>query len=477
MKIIMLLIMLFAFVPMLGAGVHEYSPPKNMLLLFKHTTIRSQFHFLWTLIKTRIFPRIPIPFGMEVDANTAELAKLVEAQSKAWEQIKTKLDELDAAIKAKASTAELKSQIEASLKDFGKLADDARKVTQESTQKRFDEIEMKIKGGSFGTHQPEKSPGSIIAESDFIKNYKGGDSQRIVVKSFGRKDLTEGFGSAGQAVIPMYLPGIVIPKPNQQLRIRDLLTVTPISTPVLEYVRTKFFGAESGSSGSLDGNASVVLEGKKKPKSDMRFELAQAIASVIATWLPASRQILADVPVLRSFIDSQLIYAVLLEEEKQILYGSGNAPDLDGITLNATPFNPTSGDTMIDSLRRMIAQVLKARFPATGFVVNPQDWTEVELTKDGMKRYIIGDPQAVLGSRIWGLPVVQSESMVQGEALCGAFGMGAVLYDREEANVRISEHHAEMFIENMVAILAEERIMLPIFRPAAFSYGPLLASS
>ena len=477
MKIIMLLILALAFVPMLGAGLHEYQPPKTMLLFFRHTTIRSQFHFLWSLIKTRFLRRIPVPFGMTVETDTEEIKKLVEAQSKAFEGIKTNLTDLEAAIKAKASTAELGAQLEQRLKDFGKLADDARTAEKAAMTKRMDELEIKLKGGQFGGAQRQETPGELFAKADAIKNYQGGDSPRVVVKTFGRKDLTEAYGSGGQAVIPLILPGIVQPRPNQLLRIRDLLTVTPISTPVLMYVRQLFFGSDSGSSGQTDGNAQTVVEATKKPKSDMRFEMAQAVASTIATWLPASRQIISDVPVLTGFINQQLIYSVLLEEEKQILYGSGMAPDLDGITLNAGVFTPNSGETIIDSLRRMIAQVLKARFPATGFVLNPQDWTEVELTKDTMKRYIIGDPNAVLGSRIWGLPVVQSESMQLGEALCGAFGMGATLYDREEANIRISEHHAEMFIENMVAILAEERILLPIFRPLAFAYGCLLASS
>jgi HK97 family phage major capsid protein len=414
---------------------------------------------------------------MKVEDDT-EIKELVEKQSKAFKGIEEKLDELDKEVKkAGPGVAALKAEIETRLKDFGKLADDGREAMKKEMQKRIDELEVKFNaaGLASGVGEKPESAGQLVIENDEIKALTGKSIQSvrpmsISVKSF-RKEVLGTPGSAGDLVIPFRVPGIIQPVPNQQLRLRDILTVTPISTPVLQYVRSLMFGSESGSSGQLNGNANVVAEGDPKPRADMRFKEEQAVASTIATWLPASKQILADAPVLRGFIDTQLLYSLLLEEELQVLYGSGIAPNLEGITLLAQVYNPQPGDTGIDGLRRMIAQVLAARFPATGFVANPLDWVEVELEKDKVGRYIIGDPNTMLGSRIWGLPVVQSESIIQGNALCGAFGMGATLYDREEANVQIAEQHEDFFTRNMIAIRAEERIMLPIFRPAAFVYG------
>ena len=480
MKYILLLIMLLAFVPMAGAAFHEYQLPKTMKLFWIHTTLTSKFHFVWSLIKTWV-RRVPVPFAFEVIDET-EIKTLLEKQKKAWSDISVKLTEIEEAQKKGITTADLKREIEDRLKDFGKLADEAREAQKKEFAKRVDELEIKIKAGQLMGVGPVETAGSIIAKHESIvalqgKNVPTGVRLSFPLKSFGRKDVLGTTGSAGDLVVPFRVPGIIQPVPNQQLRIRDLLGVTPISTPLLQYVRSTFFGSDSVSSGQLTGNAGVVSEGSEKPKADLKFEEAQAVASTIATWLPASKQILADAPLLRNFIDTQLLYSVLLEEELQILYGSGVAPNLEGITLLAGVFTPVAGETRIDGLRRMIGQVMQARFPATGFVVNGMDWMEVELEKDGNLRYLIGDPNAVLGSRIWGLPVVQSESMLQGNALCGAYGLGATLYDREEANVAVSESHDKFFIQNMVAIRAEERIMLPIFRPLAFVYGGLQASS
>ena len=64
--------------------------------------------------------------------------------------------------------------------------------------------------------------------------------------------------------------------------------------------------------------------------------------------------------------------------------------------------------------------------------------------------------------------VVETTAIESGECLLGAFGLGAMIWDREQASIRISEHHDDYFIRNMLAVLAEERLALTIFRPQAF---------
>jgi hypothetical protein len=49
--------------------------------------------------------------------------------------------------------------------------------------------------------------------------------------------------------------------------------------------------------------------------------------------------------------------------------------------------------------------------------------------------------------------------------------MGATLYDREQKSVRVSESHADFFVKNGVAILAEERSAFAIELPKAFAKG------
>ena len=55
--------------------------------------------------------------------------------------------------------------------------------------------------------------------------------------------------------------------------------------------------------------------------------------------------------------------------------------------------------------------------------------------------------------------------------MVGAFNVGAQIWDREDATVEVSREHASFFIQNMVAVLCEERLALSVYRPSAFVYG------
>ena len=66
--------------------------------------------------------------------------------------------------------------------------------------------------------------------------------------------------------------------------------------------------------------------------------------------------------------------------------------------------------------------------------------------------------------------------MTAGEFLLGDFARAATLWDREMATIRVSEHHADFFIENMVAILCEERLALTVERPLGLVTGTLAAT-
>jgi HK97 family phage major capsid protein len=64
--------------------------------------------------------------------------------------------------------------------------------------------------------------------------------------------------------------------------------------------------------------------------------------------------------------------------------------------------------------------------------------------------------------------VVDTPAIPEGKALVGAYGIGAQLYDREQANIRVAEQHSDFFVRNAVVILAEQRLAMAIKRPEAF---------
>ena len=61
----------------------------------------------------------------------------------------------------------------------------------------------------------------------------------------------------------------------------------------------------------------------------------------------------------------------------------------------------------------------------------------------------------------------ESESQASGTGLLGDFSK-AVLWDREQTTVTMTDSHADFFVRNLVAVLAEERVAFGVVRPTAF---------
>jgi HK97 family phage major capsid protein len=161
-------------------------------------------------------------------------------------------------------------------------------------------------------------------------------------------------------------------------------------------------------------------------------------------------------------------------EEQQLLAGDGTGQNLLGLIPQATAFDTgllQEDDQQVDILRRAILQVRISEYAASGIVLNPIDWANIETLKDANGRYIFGNPGSNLPPNMWGLPVIDTNAMAQGDFLVGAFNMAAQVFDREDANVQVSTEDADNFTKNMVTIRAEERLALAVFRPEGLIYG------
>jgi HK97 family phage major capsid protein len=67
------------------------------------------------------------------------------------------------------------------------------------------------------------------------------------------------------------------------------------------------------------------------------------------------------------------------------------------------------------------------------------------------------------------LPVRQTTAMTENTGLVGAFRPYAQVTRREGIQITLSTEHSTYFVENKVAILAEERLALEVYRPSAFA--------
>lgn len=377
--------------------------------------------------------------------------------------------------------AEIKTFVEkatAEIAATGKVAADTKGAiellskTGNDLTARLVEVEQKLaRGDHGGGGEVAKSYGEMLTDSDDFKalSSKGRGTARLNVKAVTNiTSSTAGTGGVGAAVEPTRVPGI-IHGPDRPFTIRDLIMPGRTGSNAVEFVQ------ESG----FQNMAAPTAEGGSKPQSDLSLELITTTVKTIAHWFRASKQVLADIPLLQSYINGRAIYGLKYVEENQILAGDGTGQNLLGIIPQATDFDDSkrkSGDTPIDTLRRAILQVRVAEYRATGIVLNPADWAELELQKDSTGQYIWVNIQEGNVQRMWRLPVIDTNSMAEGEFLVGAFDMGAQVFDREDAGVEVSTEDADNFTKNMVTIRAEERLALAVYRPESFVHGEFAAT-
>ena len=357
--------------------------------------------------------------------------------------------------KGEKANETFKVQADEALSRMNELKSRLDEIEQKGTRGRGNEVETKTIGEQFVDSEGFKS----FAASGFSKAQGRGDMQ---IKATLTNATTAAAGSVGAGSFPTRLAGIV-ELPQRRLTVRDLISSGRMDGNTLDYVREVAF----------NNGAAAVAEGAAKASSDLQLTSVQTSAKVIAHWMKASRQALEDVAQLRSVIDQRLLYGLAMVEENQLLNGDGTGQNLNGIIPQATAYAApiTLGSpTSIDMIRLMALQAALAEYPATGIVMHPSDWAWVETLKDTTGRYIIGNPQGTISPTLWGLPVVATQAMSIDKVLVGAFKMGAQVFDRWDARVETGYVNDD-FTRNLVTILAEERLALAVYRPAAFIYG------
>ena len=100
----------------------------------------------------------------------------------------------------------------------------------------------------------------------------------------------------------------------------------------------------------------------------------------------------------------------------------------------------------------------------------------MDLLQDSNNRYYWQGPRGTGPEQLWGVPVVQCQSLTQGTGYLGNWRK-MVLWDREQATITVSDSHEDFFIRNMVAILCELRAALGVIRPSAFVEIPFESGS
>lgn len=398
---------------------------------------------------------------MPDDTDLLELKTLATGLKKATDEVKTFANKYIEEMKANGeATAETKA-----------ASDKALAVMNDLTVRLTDLEQKSARRG--GAEEPEqKTLGQILVENAEVKaKLMSGPQRGSVSFSVETKTILSATGTWGStasvstSLVAADRQGLVN-LPMRQMTIRDLIAPGQTVSNAIEYAVQV----------ARTNNAAVVAENALKPSSNYTWDLRSFPVRTIAHLVKAARQILDDAPALQSTIDAEMRYGLNFAEEAELLYGDGTGAHILGIVPQATAYSAAfvvTGETAIDRIRLAMLQGTLALYPVSGTVLHPTDWTKIEMIKDSMGRYIIGDPQGTVAPRLWGLPVVASMALTAGTFLTGSFRQGAQIFDRMAIEVLISTENNDDFEKNMVSIRAEERLALVVKRPASFITGSL----
>jgi HK97 family phage major capsid protein len=381
-----------------------------------------------------------------INAENAKLAEKQSALEKSMEKYHGQLDE-----KSKVD-GEIKNEVKSLAEEFAKINADITAMGQ------------KMAEGFKGTEEKAvASAGDEFVKSEQFKQLITGQSQRV------RFEVKNTVTSGSTTVFPFQKPG-VIGGDFAPLTIRQVLPSIGVSTNMVNSLREE----------AWTNDAAGVNQGAAKPESDITFEQYNVPVETIAHWIKVSNQLLADAPAIAAYINTRLRDGLAQKVDSQLLNGTGTAPQLSGLTDsgNFTAYTATAGDNLVDAINRAKYQLWAiGRMPDT-VIVNPADWSTMELTREGSGTgmYLYGLPGQLAGANPFGVRVVMSNNMGVGKFLIGSLNTSTVVYNRQGAVVEMGYINDD-FTKNLVTIRAEERLGLGVERPSGILYGDFTAEA
>ena len=265
-------------------------------------------------------------------------------------------------------------------------------------------------------------------------------------------------------------PGLV-QLDQQRLTIADLLAPGTTSLNSIKYLRET----------SYINSATAVAEGALKPEATWALSEVDAPVKKVAITSKVTDELFNDQPSVMSYINGRMRFMVEEAEEDQILNGTGVGANLTGILNTAGIQTQAKGvDSAVDAIFKAIMDKVFTigRAQASGIVMHPTNWSAIRLLKDANNQYYGGGPftgaygnpgSGVMFEMLWGLPVVVTTRIAAGTALVGDFRRNAQIFRRQGITIDSTNSNEDDFKKNLIALRAEERFALAVYRPPAFA--------
>lgn len=255
--------------------------------------------------------------------------------------------------------------------------------------------------------------------------------------------------------------GKVVDAVTRPIQITDTIPFTTTGQAAVVYME------ETTHTSAADG----VAEGGTFPEST--YELTQVSSPVqkIAHFIPVTDEQLEDEPQVQGYLNNRLQFGLRQKLDEDLLTGDGTPPNLRGLINRAgIQTYALSSEPVADAIYKALDLVrVVGRAIPNAIMMHNTDWQGIRLlrTTDGI--YIWGSPSEVGQATIWGLPVVVNQVNSVGTAFVGDFQNFSEFAVRRGVTVKVSDSHADYFVNGKQAIRADMRGALQCYRPAAFA--------
>jgi HK97 family phage major capsid protein len=239
--------------------------------------------------------------------------------------------------------------------------------------------------------------------------------------------------------------------------------------------------------GTATSGAAGVAEGGLKPESTLGLSVRDEPVKKIATSIVLSDEIAEDAPSVQTFLNQRLSLFVNIETERQLLRGAAGGNEIQGLlTSRSVPIY--AGGTAAGNKAEQIFKAMNglrgsAFLEPEWVIVHPTDYEAIRLLKDTANQYYgggpflgsYGNPTQVAASgqvtgaidSLWGKAVYVTPIVGAGTAVAGTRA-GATVWSRGGLSVEITNSHSDLFVRNLLAMRAERRAALSVYRPGAF---------
>lgn len=386
------------------------------------------------------------------------------------DEIKNELKNLESAISEKAEKRfnEFTEKFEAVTKKLEKAEAD-----KEVMQKHLNELSAKATDIQIGA-QAQKSFGQNLEESlgkkaEQLAKFKQGEGKGFAIemmKAVGNMGSTASL--TGSYLVPATVVPGVLPKMYEETHMRSLLPVGSTTSNTIRYIQDN--GGEGG--------PAMVAEAGTKPQMDRDLEIKDAPVRKMATYFRLPEEMIEDIPYISSFLSQVGIEEVNIVEDAQILYGDGTGQNLTGFDTAGTAF--AAGTSVVatpneyDVIGAAKKQLRVAKFGGNLIaLINPVDYYNLMYKrKDSAGNYVFQSNQGVtnVGQYADGVRIIEHTAVTAGDFFVFS-PRAAAIFDRAGTSVRFYDQDQDNAIKNLITIVIEKRLALPIYYPGAIITG------